>query len=151
MRVDRCEWGTNGVRFTARQRKSWIIFALIGVLAGAAFIGAATAAQEQKDSWANASPAASPMASPVAGVTISIAGFAFRAATIEIPVGSTVTWVNKDMTPHTVTHRPESGEALFDSGLFSPGRSWSYTFNTPGTFTYYCLPHPNMVAQVVVT
>jgi plastocyanin len=34
--------------------------------------------------------------------------------------------------------------------MLGAGGSWSYTFTTPGTYTYHCSPHPFMKGTVVV-
>ena len=61
-------------------------------------------------------------------------------------LGTTVTWTNNDTMAHTVTAVDNS----FDSGMIAPGQSWSYTFDRPGTFEYYCTLHPWMRAKVEV-
>ena len=92
-------------------------------------------------------PPATPVASPVAGAaTVRIANLAFDPSTITIPAGSIVTWRNDDVTPHTVT----ALDGSFDSGIFDPGASFSWTFPEPGTFAYQCLLHPTMQGSVVV-
>jgi plastocyanin len=68
-------------------------------------------------------------------------------ATLTVAVGSTVTWVNQGATPVTVT----SPDGLFDSDTLGPGASFSYTFDTPGTYRYFCVPYPHMKGVVVVT
>ena len=65
---------------------------------------------------------------------------------IEITVGTTIEWTNQDPLAHTVT----ANDGSFDSGLIQPGDKWSYTFTAPGTFDYFCTPHPFMKAVVVV-
>ncbi len=50
-------------------------------------------------------------------------------------------------SPHSVTFK----SGMKESGLFSQGQSFSYTFNTSGTYQYYCTVHPSMVATVIVT
>ena len=72
---------------------------------------------------------------------------------IEILPGDTVTWKNADSAVHTVTSgiaASNSYDGLFDSGLFGPGRSFSHTFDEPGRYSYYCLPHPWMDGTVIV-
>ena len=68
---------------------------------------------------------------------------------IEIPVGTTVTWVNNDNMLHTVT----ADDGNFDSGfttLQKNGDTWSYTFTKKGESPYHCAPHPWMKGKVVV-
>lgn len=65
--------------------------------------------------------------------------------TVVIGVNNTVTWINKDNAPHTVT-----GMEAFDSGNLNPGQSWTYTFTTPGTYHYRCTYHPWMTGTVIV-
>ncbi len=66
---------------------------------------------------------------------------------LTIEMGTTVTWTNDDPgIMHTVT----AEDGSFDSGFMESGASFSYTFNEPGDFAYYCLPHPWMRARIVV-
>ncbi len=84
---------------------------------------------------------------PVTGVTrMNIQNMAFMSSNIQVKVGTTVTWTNQDSVPHSVTFK----NGMKDSGLLYQGQSFSYTFNTPGTYQYYCTVHPNMVATVTV-
>ena len=80
-------------------------------------------------------------------LNIEISGFAFAQKTIEINVGDTVTWTNKDSVQHTVTS--DSGSEL-DSSYLSKNQQYSHTFTTAGTFAYHCIPHPSMTGTVVV-
>ncbi|MEM0288216.1 MAG: cupredoxin domain-containing protein [Nitrososphaerota archaeon] len=66
--------------------------------------------------------------------------------TVVIGVNNTVTWVNHDTQQHTVT----SVNGIFDSGLFAPGQTFTYTFTKPGTYEYYCTVHPWMGGEVIV-
>jgi plastocyanin len=66
--------------------------------------------------------------------------------TVVIGVNNTVNWVNDDNAAHTVTAKDGS----FSSGNMASGSSYTYTFTTPGTFTYYCAYHSWMVGTVVV-
>lgn len=81
------------------------------------------------------------------GVEVEIEDFTYVPGTITIKVGTTVTWTNKDSVGHTAT----SEDGIFNSGMLGKGSSYSYTFTTPGTFGYFCEPHPYMVATIVVT
>ncbi|MEE9164177.1 MAG: plastocyanin/azurin family copper-binding protein [Thermoplasmata archaeon] len=71
----------------------------------------------------------------------------YSPGTLTVAAGTTITWVNQDIVIHTVT----SDVGLFDSGSMLPGDRFSFTFTTPGTFTYGCIPHPFMRGTVVVT
>jgi len=76
-------------------------------------------------------------------------------ATVTIDVGGEVTWTNDDTLAHTVTSGipgdPESVGALFDSSIFMGGLTWSHTFDEAGTFDYFCMIHPWMAGQVIVS
>lgn len=65
---------------------------------------------------------------------------------ITIALGSAVTWTNNDSTAHTAT----SNTGVFNSGAIGPGQSFSFTFQTAGTYQYHCSFHPGMVGSVVV-
>jgi amicyanin len=80
------------------------------------------------------------------GAEIIMQNLAYGTTTLEIERGTTVTWINRDNVPHTVT----SDNGAFDSGLIDAGNRWSRTFNDAGTFAYHCTPHPFMMARVVV-
>jgi len=70
----------------------------------------------------------------------------FSPATLTVPAGTTVTWVNRDDDTHTVT----SSAKAFGSGGLDPAEVYRFTFSAPGTYAYYCTLHPTMTATVVV-
>ena len=82
-----------------------------------------------------------------APVTVKIDNFTFNAATITVPVGTTVTWVNQDDIPHTVV---SDDKTTFRSKVMDTDDKFSFTFNTPGSFGYFCSIHPHMTGKVVV-
>jgi plastocyanin len=71
----------------------------------------------------------------------------YEPASMSVSAGSTVTWVNQGTTAVTVT----SPDGLFDSESIVGGGSFSYTFDTPGTFRYFCVPYPHMKGEIIVT
>jgi plastocyanin len=93
-----------------------------------------------------ATPAASD--APSGSNAVIIDNFAFAPASLTIPVGSTVTWTNKDEEPHTVV---SSDGTTFHSPGMGTGGTYSFTFPNAGTFTYICSIHPMMHGTVVVT
>lgn len=70
----------------------------------------------------------------------------YTPSSITVPSGTKVTWTNKDDLIHTVT----SNNPLFDSGDLSKGKTYSYTFNSTGTFPYHCKHHSQMTGTVIV-
>lgn len=79
---------------------------------------------------------------------------------VEVNVDQTVLWTNEDFSFHTVTSGDVSDTnsvRLFDSGLAGPGalsstgKTYEYTFESPGEYPYYCILHPGMVGKVIVT
>ena len=65
---------------------------------------------------------------------------------VMLGVNNTITWVNNDNAPHTVT----ATDGSFNSGNLNAGQSWTHTFNSPGTYSYYCSYHPWMKGTVIV-
>lgn len=78
---------------------------------------------------------------------IDIAKFKFKPATLEVPVGASVTWTNRDEEPHTVT----SPDGKFKgSAAMDTGDTFKMVFTKPGTYTYFCTVHPFMTGTIVV-
>lgn len=102
-------------------------------------------------------PAATPAATPSSGASssISIMNIAYNPNAINVHVGTTVTWTNNETNgvAHTVTSgAPSVPNGTFDSGTLNPGQTYQFTFNTPGTYSYFCRIHGNaMLGTVVVT
>jgi plastocyanin len=90
--------------------------------------------------------------SPQNGVTtVSILGdsgkHSYSPGMLSVPIGTTVTWVNQDSKPHTVTD-----PGVFDSGPIPPdGGRWSWGASAAGSYTYHCLIDPDMNGTIVVT
>ena len=82
-----------------------------------------------------------------AGTRISIQGMAYQPTMMKVKSGSTVTWVNNDSAPHTVTSTDGGPLA---SGTLNRGNSYSVTLDQPGSYSYYCKFHPNMRATIIV-
>ncbi|MFA5996034.1 MAG: cupredoxin family copper-binding protein [Patescibacteria group bacterium] len=83
-------------------------------------------------------------AEPVATNTISIQNFVFDPAMLTVKQGTTVTWINNDYATHTIK------SDAFNSSDLANGQSFSFTFNTAGTFNYSCGIHPTMLGKIVV-
>ena len=82
-----------------------------------------------------------------AGLQITIDNFSFAPATLTVPAGAEVTWVNHDDIPHTVV---SEDKATFKSRALDTDEKFSFTFAKAGTYTYFCSIHPKMTGKVVV-
>ncbi|MBI4187808.1 MAG: cupredoxin domain-containing protein [Chloroflexi bacterium] len=89
-------------------------------------------------------PAPLPSPSPSA---MSIGDNFFTPGSSSIAAGTTVTWTNAGQKPHTVT----SDDGLFDSGMLSPGQSFSFSFQSPGSYSYHCIFHNGQAGTITVT
>jgi plastocyanin len=90
-------------------------------------------------------------------------GLAFAPRELEVSAGTTVEWRNEDPVQHTVTSgtkgeqgvpgvsegKPDRADGLFDDEL-APGAAFSFTFDKPGTYEYFCRIHGGMTGTVVV-
>lgn len=80
---------------------------------------------------------------------VSIVNMSFSPAALTVAKGTTVTWTNNDTVGHTVTET--DGQTGPASATVAPGKTYSFTFATAGTFKYHCSIHPTMTGTVVVT
>lgn len=71
---------------------------------------------------------------------------AYNPPELDVAVGTRVTWTNTDSTSHTST----SDTPGWDSGIVARNGTFSFAFQTPGTFRYHCAIHPSMTGSVVV-
>ena len=77
---------------------------------------------------------------------ITIKDFSFGPASITVPPGTKVTWVNKDEEPHKVV----SVDEIFKSTAIDTDGEFSFVLSQPGTYKYFCSVHARMVGTVVV-
>lgn len=84
-------------------------------------------------------------------VQVLMKDFVFDPATITVKIGTTVEFINLDNAPHTATLDDNSR----DTGTLNLNDKVSLTFDTPGTFQYFCLFHGGpggvgMAATIIV-
>ncbi len=77
---------------------------------------------------------------------VKIDNFSFGPATLTVPVGTTITWTNRDDIPHTVV----STDGVFKSKVLDTDEKFSFTFSKAGTYPYFCSIHPKMTGKVIV-
>lgn len=113
---------------------------------------------------ADAASSASPVAA-AGSAEVILKDVAFSPAALTVTPGTKVTWRNEDPMGHTVSPAdPESwgsaGSGDAPDDWLQEGDAWALTFEKPGTYAYYCLPHASrgpdavwrgMVGTVVVS
>ena len=96
--------------------------------------------------------------------TVTIQGLAFQPANLTVARGTRITWINEDNVEHTVTSGRPGKDAIpgvskgtasvptgvFDHPLSRNDASFSFSFEKPGAFTYFCRIHSSMRGVVVV-
>jgi amicyanin len=80
------------------------------------------------------------------GPRLEIAKHKYSSPTLSVPVGTTVTWVNRDDDVHTVV----STTLAFRSAGLETDETYSFKFTTPGVYEYFCTLHPLMTGKVIV-
>ena len=78
--------------------------------------------------------------------TVIIEAMRYAPEVIEVNVGDTVVWKNRDAFPHTATAQDRS----FDSGEIASEGTWKMTAQKKGVLPYVCTLHPTMKAKLIV-
>jgi plastocyanin len=80
---------------------------------------------------------------------VDIVDYDFSPGTTTIKVGERVTWLNRDSVDHWVITAPGTPQP-FDLGRQGSAASASHTFDTKGTYPYFCNLHNYMKGEVIV-
>jgi plastocyanin len=138
--LSRRGWMRHRLRHGKRRRGTYAAAATLAGCGLVAGVGAAGAAQQAADT-------------PVAVVDTR-----YEPADLPIDTGDTVTWNTSSQAVHNVegeNYTGPGGAAVaqawndYKTPLASSG-SQSYTFVQPGTYTYYCLVHPEQMRGTIV-
>lgn len=78
--------------------------------------------------------------------TVTIEDMRYSPQTLTVRRGDRITWINKDLVPHTVT----ATDGRFDSHVIGPGGSWTYVARKTGEYDYMCTLHVTMKGRVMV-
>jgi plastocyanin len=147
-----------------RMRKNWIIAGVVAVLAIVGVIvwlsinaaqttttNSSTNTPTNNTTDANAEADDSPFTNEV--VTVTMKNSQFSPKTLTVKRGTTVKWVNEDTVRHNVVAANEDDKSGLPATneLFGKGGTYQFTFDTIGTFTYKCTPHPFMTGTIEVT
>jgi plastocyanin len=81
-------------------------------------------------------------------VEVKIDNFSFGPVALTVPVGTTVTWTNRDDIPHNTVSTDDP--KIFKSKVLDTDEKFSFTFSKPGTYSYFCSIHPKMTGKVIV-
>ncbi|HVI69576.1 MAG TPA: plastocyanin/azurin family copper-binding protein [Magnetospirillaceae bacterium] len=89
---------------------------------------------------------------PASEVTVHMQNTRFSPATLTIKKGTKVTWVNDDFVQHNVVadEANNSGGLPTQNPVFGKGGSYSFTFDSVGTFPYHCTPHASQMTGTIV-
>lgn len=77
---------------------------------------------------------------------VAVDNFSFAPTVASVPVGGTVRWTNRDDVPHVIM----SSEKKFKSPVLDTDQQFSYAFDAPGTYDYFCALHPKMTGRISV-
>ncbi len=116
--------------------KSIVVAAMLGVVgwtsaSNPSFVASAATAQSAAQSQE---------------VVVKIDNFSYMPHDITVAAGTTIKWVNNDDIPHTVVSTTD----LFKSKALDTDDKFSFKFDKPGTYEYFCSIHPKMTAKVIV-
>lgn len=90
-------------------------------------------------------------ASAAAGSDVAAQGFKFVPQSLEVKVGTKVTWTNKDTSLHIVASgAPSAKDGKFGGELQPSGGTFTFAFAQAGTFTYFCERHPTSMTGTIV-
>jgi manganese oxidase len=130
----RAGWTKRLARFTA------------AVVVAAVFLGACGG------SGSDDAPTGAATTAPGSATGVTVKQFQFMPAELVVKASTTVTWTNQDQILHTATSgvTPGSADGKFDGPMDGPGKSFSFTFDKPGTYPYFCSRHNSMVGKVIV-
>lgn len=99
------------------------------------------------------------------GVQVRVVNIAYSPSSLDVSVGDTVTWTSEDEgVRHTVTSGEPAGDTVpgvsegapakpdgtFDGALDDAGATFTFTFDTTGSYAYFCEVHPSMTAEINV-
>lgn len=125
---------------------------LVTVLVAVVFLGACGGDDSSNsDTSSTTATTATTADDATDGATVTMKLVAFKPESITVDAGTKVTWKQSDPGVHTVTSGTvdqgtggvtEKADGTFDSGNLETGKTFSFTFDQPGTYSYFCAVHP---------
>jgi plastocyanin len=122
-----------------------LVAASAGLLTSCSSSGSKTPSGTSSSASSSSSSTAASTATG-ASDTIQVKDFSFEPGTLTVAPGTKVTWDFDDVTAHNVT----ADNKAFASPTVNKGHTFSYTFNSPGTYNYICTIHQYMKGAITV-
>jgi len=149
------------------QRGVLLLVAVLGSTAATSLAGCGGSSDDDGTTAPAGSAVASaaadaPTADAVAADEVHLRLLSFTPDMLEVDAGTTVAWVDDNPIAHTITsgtyevgadglRTGETPDGTFDGKVGTTGDAFSFTFDQPGTYTYYCSIHKGMNATLVVS
>jgi plastocyanin len=76
--------------------------------------------------------------------------YSFSPATMTITKGTTVVWTNASDAPHTVISDDDKFKSSDANKLITENQTYSFVFNTAGTYAYHCSIHPSTMKATII-
>jgi plastocyanin len=124
---------------------------LVTVLIAVVFLGACGGDSSSGGDATATTETTTTTAAETGGATVTMKLIAFKPESISVKAGTAVTWKQTDPGVHTVTSGSveqgtggvtEKPDGKFSSGNLETGKTFSFTFEQPGTYPYFCSVHP---------
>ena len=112
--------------FDRPSRRAWL--SPVALAAGALLLGGATLALSAEEA------------------KVGIDNFAFTPDTLTVKPGTTVVFENHDDIPHLIV----ATDGKYRSKALDTNDKFSFTFDKPGEYAYFCGLHPHMKGKIVV-
>ena len=125
-----------------------VLLVVVAIIAAIALLSSKPKADE------HASMQPSPTATveqPADANSVIISNYTFSPVTLKVKKGTKVTWTNHDTVKHDVVSDSSQTVTGPESPLLGKNETFSFTFDSVGTYKYHCSPHPYMHGTVEVT
>lgn len=77
---------------------------------------------------------------------VDIKSFKFDPEIVQVRIGDTIRWTNRDVAPHTAT----ADEFGWDTGKLASGEAAEITVTENMELSYFCVFHPHMKASLSI-
>lgn len=153
---------------SSSQRNQWVMIGagavLVVVAAVAVYVLFFNGGSDSNKGNVN-KPKPTPVVFDTQSANVDVVDNKFTPPIIQIKQGTTVTWHFKGNVSHTVTSVSGTGPIQptaaagaptvapfhFDSGGRTKGKTYDFTFDTPGKYNYFCTIHHIMEGTIIVT